>query len=134
MELQALKLIVTDADVNQLLEEFAPKDLEVKNLRVQFTPDGVRVTGSTKALLFTVSFDTLWELALNGKYVEARLNSLKVAGVPAGKLRGILLKMVRDAVAKHPGITVEGEVVRVDANEGLRARGVPLQITLSVVR
>jgi autonomous glycyl radical cofactor GrcA len=134
MELQSLKLVVTDADVDQVLAEFAPRDLEVRDLRVAFTPAGVRVTGATSVLLFSVSFETLWEVALRDGRVVARLSSLKVAGVAAGKLRGVLLKVLRDAVGKAPGITVEDEVVAVDVNAALRARHVPLQVRLKAVR
>src|SRR5438067_9297428 len=102
MEIQSLKVVITDADANQLVTEFAPRDLDVRNLRVHFTPEGVRVTGETPALLFTVSFETLWEITLVEGGVAARLAALKVAGLPAGKLRGVLLKVVRDAVAGRP--------------------------------
>ncbi len=134
MEIQALRLVVTEADANQLLTEFAPKDLEARNLHVSFTPEGVRVTGDTPALLFAVSFETLWEIALAGGRVVARLAALKVAGVPAGKLRGVLLKVLRDAVAGKPGITVDGDVAHVDVNEVLRSHKLPLWVALTAVR
>jgi hypothetical protein len=134
MEIQSLRVVLTDADANQLLTEFAPKDLDARNLRVGFTPGGIRVTGDTPALLFTVSFETLWEVTLVESGVVARLSALKVAGVPAGKLRGVLLKVLRDAVTGKPGITFEGEAVRVDVNEVLRAHRVPLKVTLTAVR
>ena len=134
MELQSLKLIVTDTDANQLLREFAPKDLEIGKPAIHFTAEGVRVTGETTALLFKVSFETLWTVALADGCVVARLNSLKVAGIPAGKLRGVLLKVLRDALPKEPGIRVEDEVVRVDLNEVLRKREVPLLVRLTAVR
>ena len=134
MEIQSLKLVVTDADAIRLLTQFAPKDLEARNLSVRFTPDGVRITGDTPALLFTVSFETLWEVTLVDGAVVARLSSLKVAGMPAGKLRGVLLKMLRDAVAGRPGIVFEGETVTVNVNEVLRSHRVPLEVTLSAVR
>ena len=134
MELQSLKIVVTDADANQLLAEFAPKDLEARNLCVGFTPGGVRISGDTQALLFTVSFETLWEVALVEGGVLARLSALKVAGVPAGKLRGVLLKVLRDAVAGRPGFVFEGEAVRVDVNQVLRAHRIPLQVALRAIR
>ena len=133
MDIQALKLVVTEADANQLVSEFAPKDLEIDKLQLRFTPEGVRVSGEMPALMFRVSFETLWELSLDAGRVLARLHTLKVAGIPAGKLRGILLKMVRDAVAKHPGITVENEVVCVDPNAILRAHVLPLTIRLTAL-
>jgi hypothetical protein len=134
MEIQALKLVVTEADANQLLTEFAPKDIEARNLHVCFTPEGVRVTGDTPALMFTVAFEALWEITLVDSRVVARLAALKVAGIPAGKLRGVLLKVLRDAIAGEPGITVDGDMAQVDVNEVLRSHRVPLRVTLTAAR
>ena len=134
MELQALKLVVTDADANQLLAEAAANGLEARSLRVHFTTEGVQVTGETSALLFKVSFETLWELTLHDGRVGAKLKSMKVAGVPAGKLRAVLLKVLRDAVAGRPGIAVEDEAVTVDVNTMLSAQRLPLRVGLTAVR
>jgi hypothetical protein len=134
MEIQSLKLMVEEGIANQLLADHAPPDMEVENLRVQFTPEGVRVLGDTRAMLFKVSFESLWELSVAEGNVAARLNSMKVAGIPATKLRGVLLRMVRDAVSKMPGIAVEDEVVRVTVGEMLRSRGIPLRVNLTAVR
>jgi hypothetical protein len=133
MEIQSLKLIVTEADANLLLAEFVPADLEVKNLHVRFTPEGVQVTGETQALLFKVSFSTLWEMAVLDEKVMLRLSSMKVAGIPAGKLRGVLMKVLRDAVAGKPGITVGDERIEVDVNAILQAREVPLRMRLTTI-
>ncbi len=134
MEIQSLKLIVTEADANLLLAEFAPKDLDVKNLNIHFTPEGVQVTGDTQALLFKVSFQTLWEVSVIDEKVALRLASMKVAGIPAGKLRGVVFKVLRDAVAGKTGITVGDERVDVDVNGILRTREVPLKIRLTAIR
>ncbi len=134
MEIQALKLIVTEADANLLLGELAPQDLEVRNPHIRFTPDGVCMTGETSMMLFKVSFETLWDIGLLEGCVVARLNALKVAGIPAGKLRGVLLKMVRDALSGKPGIVVENEMVRFDVNEVLRSHQIPLRVALTGVR
>ena len=134
MEIQSLKLIVTEADANLLLAEFAPKDLDVGNLRIRLTPEGVRVTGDTAALLFKVSFETLWDVSVLDEEVSLKLASLKVAGLPAGKLRGVLFKVLRDVVSGKPGIAVEDERVRIDVNEIFHSREVPLSVRLTAIR
>jgi len=134
MEIESLKLVVTDADANRLLAEFAPKDLEVENVRVSFTSAGILVTGDTSALLFKVSFETLWDVsALEGHFV-AQLRALKVAGIPAGRLRGVILKVLRDTVQGQPGVTVLEEMIRVEINEVLKTRDIPLRVQLRTVR
>jgi hypothetical protein len=134
MEIQALKLVVVDEEANRLLGEYAPKEGDIQNLRVRFTPEGVVVTGDTKALFVKMGFETMWEMSLVEGHVVVRLTSLKVAGLPAGKFRGLLLKMARDAVAGEAGIVVEEDVVRVDVNAVLQARRLPVTLRLTAIQ
>jgi hypothetical protein len=134
MEIRSLLLLVADDDVNALAERHAPPDSLVEDLRVRFTPDGAVVTGSCPALLLKVSFEALWALSVAEGRVVARLTSLRVAGLPAGKFQGIVLKMARDALAGRPGFTVLDDRVVVDAEEVLRREGVPLRLNLRAIR
>jgi hypothetical protein len=132
MELLALKLFVTEDDVNRLLAEHLPRDVGVENLRVRLTPDGVHVEGDYPTSFLKVAFETVWALAVAGGRLEARLASVKVAGVPATLLRGVLLKALEDA-ARRPGVRVEGESVLVDGEEILKEKGIPLRLNLREV-
>ena len=132
MELLALKLFVTEDDVNRLLAEHLPRDVGVENLRVRLTPDGVHVEGDYPTSFLKVAFETVWALAVAGGRLEARLASIKVAGVPATLLRGVLLKALEDA-ARRPGVRVEGESVLVDGEEILKEKGIPLRLNLREV-
>jgi hypothetical protein len=134
MEIQALKVLLTEDEANRLLAEHARKEGEIENLRLRFAPDGVIVAGDTKALFFKVGFETLWTVAVVEERLVVRLASLKVAGLPAGKFRGLLLKMARDAVAGETGVVVEEDTIRVDVNEALRARRIPVTVRLSAIR
>ena len=133
MEIQSLKLIAADADANQLAAELGKNAGDVENLHIACTPEGVVVAGRTTALLFKISFETLWEIRLVDNLAVARLTSLKVAGIPAGRMRGMILKLLRDVVAKQPGVGVFEEEVRVDINEVLKARNFPLRIKLKAI-
>jgi hypothetical protein len=134
MHIQSLRLRVTEADVTALLARFPPESGAIENLRVRLTADGVSVQGDYPALMMKVSFETVWELAAAGPALAVRLAQVKVAGLPAGVLRGVLLRMVRDAAAKEAGVRVEGETVHVDLEASLKARGVPLTVRLVAVR
>jgi hypothetical protein len=134
MEIQALKLFVTEDEINDMLAKFLPPDLPVQDLRVSLTPGGVVVQGVYPTLLVKMAFETLWEITAAGPEVEARLANVKVAGLPAGKLRGLLVKMIRDAASHEPGLRVEDESLRVDVEEALRAKGLPLQVHFTGVR
>src|SRR3954452_12931913 len=114
MDIQALRLSVGEDDVNRLLEGHLQATAPVEGLRVRFTPEGMVVEGRYPALFMKVWFETRWELTPAGSEVHARLASVNVAGVPAGMLRGMLLRTLRDAAAYHPAVQVGDEVVRVD--------------------
>jgi hypothetical protein len=66
--------------------------------------------------------------------VQARLASVKVAGLPATLLRGVLLKVIRDATAQQPGIEVHDDSISVDLAPLLLARNVPVTVHLTAVR
>jgi hypothetical protein len=134
MEIQALKLFVTEDEINDLLAKYLPPDLPVQDLRVRLTPEGVVVQGIYPTLLVKMAFETLWEITAAGPEVEARLANVRVAGLPAGKLRGLLVKLIRDAAAREPGVRVRDESLSVDVEEALRAKGLPLRVNFTAVR
>src|SRR4051795_6060323 len=133
MDIQALKLFVTEDEINDLLAKFLPPDLPVQRLSVRLTPEGVVVQGVYPTLLVKMAFETLWEITAAGPEVEARLANVKVAGLPAGKLRGLLVKLIRDATAHEPGVRVRDETIRLDVAEALRSKGLPLQVSFTSV-
>jgi hypothetical protein len=134
MDIQTLQLHVTESDLNQIIARYLPEDGPIEDPRVRLQPEGVLVQGSYPTPLGKMSFETLWSLAASGSTVQARLETLKVAGLPARMLRGVLLKTLRDSAASQPGIRVEGEVVEVDLAEAAHAQGIPLKVKLTAVR
>jgi hypothetical protein len=134
MEIQWLKLVLTEASVNTLAARLVPPDEALENLRLRLLSEGVLAQGDYATPLGKVAFETLWAPGVEEGVVLARLASIKVAGWPAGVLRGLLLKMIRDHVAAEPGVWVENETVRVDVQQALQARGVPLRVRLTSVR
>ena len=133
MHIQSLRLRVTDADLQTILARYPPEGGAVENLRVRLTPEGVSVQGDYPALMMKVSFETIWEITAVGPGLAVRLAHVKVAGLPAGVLRGVLLRLVRDATANEPGVRVDGETVHVNLEQALQARGVPLRINFVAV-
>src|SRR5690242_19045852 len=134
MEIQALKLFVTEDEINDMLAKFLPPDLPVRDLCVRLTPEGVVVQGVYPTLLVKMAFETLWEVTAAGPEVKARLTNVKVAGLPAGKLRGLLVKLIRDAASPQPGLRVQGESLRVNVEEAVRAKDLPLRVNFTAVR
>jgi hypothetical protein len=134
MEILALKLFLTEGEINGLIQKFLPEPGAVENLRVRLTPEGVVVQGDYPTLLVKMAFETLWEVGVAAGEVEARLTSVKVAGLPAGMLRGVLLKVLRDVTAGEAGLEVQDETVRVNVEEMLWAKGLPVRVRLTAVR
>jgi hypothetical protein len=134
MEIQTLRALVREDEINELLPRVLPPDAAVENLRVRLTPAGVVVVGDYPTFMLKMSFETLWEVSGDAGVVQARLADVKVAGLPATLLRGVLLKVLRDVTAQQAGVSVEEDRVRVDVPQLLQARQVPLQIHLTAVR
>src|SRR4051812_18237406 len=134
MRIEALKLTLSDGDINGLLEKHLRDSGPVEELRVRLTPEGVMVQGQYPALFMKVSFEMLWELSAAGAEVWARLASVTVGGLPAGMLRGVLLKVFRDSAEEQPGVEVGDESIRIHVEQFLRARGVPVQFHFTALR
>jgi hypothetical protein len=133
MELQSLRLLVTDDDLKSLAAHHLPRDTPIEDLCLAFTAEGVRVTGTYPVLIMNVSFETIWSLLVIDGQAEARLTTLRVAGFPAGKFKGIILKMIRDELHDKPGVTMVDEGIRFDLEAVVRQEGVSLRANLKAL-
>lgn len=135
MEIQALKLLIQDADLAGLVKEVLPDHDSIEDLQVRLTPEGVLLAGQyPTGFGFKVPFETVWQVTPAGSIVETRLASVKVAGLPGNLLRGALMRMIRDTVEDHVGISVEEETIRIDVPAVAKANGANLQITFTAIR
>ncbi len=134
MEIQSLRLSVGEDELNELAQELSKDKSAVENLRVRLTPEGVVVLGDYPAMLMKMAFETLWEVSGMGSIVCVRLAAVKVSGVPAGMLRGVLLKTIRDMLAHETGVRVEDDVIRVDLSQHASLQKLRLRIHLTAVR
>jgi hypothetical protein len=69
-----------------------------------------------------------------GSVVEARLASIKVSGLPASMLRGVLLKTLRDTLAKEPGVLVDDGAISIDLSKLRTTQKILLHINLTSLR
>ncbi len=134
MDIQTLKLLVAESDVNEIIDQYLPNEGAVENLLVRLKPEGVHVEGDYPTPLGKMSFETLWSLTASGSIVRAKLEAIKVAGLPAGMLRSVLLKTIRDVAEREPGVRVEDEAIEINVEEAATARGVALRINLKALR
>jgi len=134
MEIHSLKMSIPEADLNALLAEMPAGKSAVEKLRVRLSPEGIVILGEYPTMLMRMSFETLWEVTGLGSIVQARLASVKVSGLPAGMLRGVLLKTLREMLAKEPGASVQEETIQVDLSKLSSLQKIHLKINLTAVR
>lgn len=134
MEIHSLHLSVGEQELNELAQQLPEHKSAVENLRVRLTPEGILILGEYPAMLMKMAFETLWQVSGVGSIVQARLVTIKVSGVPASMLRGVLLKTIRDTLAGEPGISVEDDTIQVDLSQHPALRKLQLRVHLTAVR
>jgi hypothetical protein len=134
MHIHALKLSVTEQELNELVTDLSSGKNSVQNLQVRLTSEGIVVLGEYPTMLMRMAFETLWEVKGIGSIVEARLASVKVSGLPAAMLRAVLLKTLRDLLAPEPGVRVAEESIHVDLSRHTAIQRLRLKIHLTEVR
>jgi hypothetical protein len=134
MHIHTLKMSVTEPELNELVAALPAGKNSVQNLRVRLTSEGILVLGEYPTMLMKMAFETLWEVKGIGSVVEARLAAVKVAGLPAAMLRAVLLKTLRDLLAREPGVCVVEESIHVDLSKHPAIQKLHLNIHLTAVR
>jgi hypothetical protein len=134
MDIHALKVTLGEAEANQMIADFVPRDVAVKNLRVKLTAEGVVITGEYPTALMKMNFEMLWHLSGQGSKLRAHLANLKMSGFGAGMFRGMLLKAIKDATLQEPAIQVDDDGIRVDLVQLAARKGVRLGLNLNTVR
>lgn len=134
MEIQSLKLLLTDADLGRFVAEALRDEEGLEKVQARFTPEGVVLAGEYPTVLLRVPFETVWTVTAAGPELHVKLASVKVAGLPAGMLRGVLLKVAQDKVEQHPGCRVRGEDIAIDVAAAAAAEGLDLRVHFTAVR
>lgn len=133
MEIQTLRLLVSEHDVNQLASRTPLSGSAVRDVAVRITPEGVSVRGKYQAWV-SVAFETLWHVAVESGKVRAQLADIKVQGMPAALVKGMLTEMLGEALEVGSGVRAEGEVLWIDLDQILAQQGFPARTNLTGVR
>ena len=135
MEIQSLKVFLTDADVAALAAEHMPENDSIEDLQVRLTPEGVLLEGKyATGFGFKVPFETVWQLVAAGPRIDVKLETIKVAGLPGGMLRTVLMRMVRDNVEGHTGIVVADDTIQIDIPAVAKSRGAEVRVNFTNVQ
>jgi hypothetical protein len=129
MEIQALRLALTEQDLNELIRRYLPPDQPVEEVRVRLSPEGLHVTG-IYPFFFPVKFETVWELGIVGGQVSARLANFRAMGVPGNIFKSAIMKLIEDAARKEPWVKIAGDQVLADLDLGCARYGLPARLNL----
>jgi hypothetical protein len=133
MEIQALKLILTEPELNLLLVHAPLTGAPVRDLTVRFAPEGVHVKGKYQAWI-SMGFETLWRVAVQQGKIVALLTDVRVVGVPAAQIKGMLTQSICAALDSEGAVEADGDTLRIDLDQMLTMRGFPLRTNLTGIR
>jgi len=132
MELHALRLSVTEQDLNEILRRYVPKDAEVEELRIRLSAQGIHVTG-VYSFFFPVRFETIWEVGVANGQASARLASFKAMGVPGNIFKSAVVKIIEDVAREESWIHIVGDCFYADIDLGCARYFVPAQFHLRAI-
>jgi hypothetical protein len=133
MEIHALKLLVTEQDINQMASRFLEQAPQVKNLDVRLAPEGVQISGVYQ-MVMGIRFQTLWELSVQDGKVAAHLAQFKVSGLGGGMLRAAFMGALTAAVKQEDALQIQGDTLFLDPDRLLTKQGVPARFNLTRVQ
>jgi hypothetical protein len=134
MEIHALKLVVTEADLNDLATRSLPKKAPVRNVSVRVEEGRLRISGDYQALVVPVPFETLWELSVQEQRACVKLVGVRLVGLSAGVLRGFILSSFGKLASRESGIRLEKDMLVIDVDGLLQQHGVILRTNLKAIR
>lgn len=129
MEVEALKLLIAEEDINALLSKFLRAKRKVAEVRVEVLSEGIKVSGIYQAIV-RVPFETLWSISICGGKIAVCLVKMTAGklGISFGK--ETLLKTL---ASRNHAIKVEGETILFDVDLVLAQKGIPLRTNLAEV-
>jgi hypothetical protein len=134
MEVQALRLVISDRDLDALVRHHATKNAPVTDLSLAILPDAVQVAGKYPTRILKVPFEMSWVPTVEGSLIRMTLDEVRVVGLPGNMLRGGVLDAIRKAGANVVGVTVEGESVVLNLGLLLDSRGIELRASRLSIR
>jgi len=134
MEIHALKLLITEHDLNAIAARALAKEEQVREVRLRLLPEGLHVSGVYPTPFMSVRFETLWEPAVRAGKIGVKLVSVKALGLPVSMLRTAIMTALADVAGKGNGLDVEGDQLLFDPDHLLASHGLIGRTNLTMVR
>lgn len=132
MEIHALRVSLTEEDLNRMLGKQLAKHQMVKDARLRVVPEGLHFTGVLRSV-FEVPFESTWLLAVRDGKLAATLAVLKALGLSANLFKATLLRFVADAVQKTEGVHIDADTIVIDLDHIVSRQGMNARVNLVAV-
>jgi hypothetical protein len=132
MEIQALRMSITEQDLNELVRRYMPPDQPVENVQVRLISEGIEISG-TYPFFISVKFETTWELGVVNGLAAVKLAKFKAMGVPGNIFKSAIMKVIEDAAKKETWIKVSGDQVLADVEVACSKYAVPARLRLKAI-
>jgi hypothetical protein len=129
MEIELLKLTVSDVDLNHLASQSFVWPEAIRNVRFVITPIGVRVTGVYQQFI-GIPFQMLWHLSVFEGKVIGRIEAVKAGFISIGFIKKYLLNLLAAAT----NIEIRDGMLVFDVDAVLADKGWPMRANLTSVR
>ena len=129
MEIQLLKLSVSDADLNQLASRTFVWPDTIRDVGFAVTPEGVRVTGIYQRII-GIPFQMLWQLSISEGKLVARMERVRAGFINIGFIKEYLQNLIAAAtnIVIHNGMLVS------DVDAVLADKGWPVRLNFTSIR
>jgi hypothetical protein len=130
MEIQALRVLITEEELNDWLSKLLRLPDRIRNLQVKLLPEGISVRG-TYQWVIGVSFEMLWEVFIHEARIAARLRRFEAGGLGLGLVK----RYVLEAIASEAHWSrLEGDRLVLDFDLLLNDKGINIRSNLKTVQ
>jgi hypothetical protein len=129
MEIQLLKLSVSDADLNQLASRIFVRPDAIREIGFAVTPEGVRVMGIYERVI-GIPFQMLWQISIFEGKVGARIERVRAGFISIGFMKKYLL----DRITAGTNIVNRNGMLVFDVDAVLADNGWPVRLNFTSIR
>jgi hypothetical protein len=129
MEIQLLKLSVSDADLNRLASRTFVWPDTIRDVGFAVTPEGVRVTGIYQRIL-GIPFQMLWQLSISKGKLVARMEQIRAGFMNIGFIKEYL----QNLIAAATNVVIHNGMLVLDMDALLADKGWPVRLNFTSIR
>jgi hypothetical protein len=129
MEIQLLKLRVSDADLNHLAYRTFVWPEAIRDVYFVVTPEGIRVTGIYQRII-GIPFQMLWQLSISEGKLVARMERLRAGFINIGLIKEYL----QNLIAAATNIVIHNRMLVFDVDGLLADKGWPVRLNFTSIR